>query len=192
MRRSLPGVLLATIAIGVSACSDGATPTQPGAAARTTLRADRSTDRTKTVGIMDECDPTSFNQALGPGTCSKAGSGVKFDMFVSQLTRLHVVPEWHFAPDNVNLKVGDVLAAMNMGGETHTFTEVEEFGGGIVPFLNTLAGTPNVAPECKALAPTGFLAPGATFSEVTDEVGDEKYQCCIHPWMRATVHIASR
>jgi plastocyanin len=105
---------------------------------------------------------------------------------------MQTVPSWKMAPGNVNLRVGDVLAATNAGGEGHTFTEVEEFGGGVVGFLNALAGTPNIAPECEAKQLSDLIAPGATRSEVTDEAGDEKYQCCIHPWMRAVVHIAAK
>jgi hypothetical protein len=50
------------------------------------------------------------------------------------------------------------LVAVNKGGETHTFTRVAEYGGGIVPFLNDLAQTPIVAPECSA--ETTFVPPG--------------------------------
>ena len=96
---------------------------------------------------MDECDPATFDAALNqPGACVRNG-GMKFDQFVSVLTRLQTVPAWRFAPDNVNLRVGDILAATNAGGEGHSFTEVKEFGGGVVDFLNALAGTPNKAPE---------------------------------------------
>ena len=193
MRMSLPGGVLATIVIGLAACSDASMPTKPGVSSPSTLRADRSShDHTKTVRIMDECDPATFDAAIGqPGSCVRNG-GMKFDQFVSVLTRLQTVPSWRFAPDNVNIRVGDVLAATNAGGEGHTFTEVEEFGGGVVDFLNALAGTPKKAPECVALGLSDLVAPGATKSEVTDEAGDEKYQCCIHPWMRAVVHIAEK
>jgi hypothetical protein len=34
-----------------------------------------------------------------------------------------------------------------------------------------------------------LLHPGDSSHEKTDEVGVEKYQCCIHPWMRAEVRI---
>ena len=193
MRVSLPGVVLATIVIGLAACSDASMPTRPGVSAPSTLRADRSShDHTKTVRIMDECDPATFDAAIGrPGSCVRNG-GMKFDQFVSVLTHLQTVPAWKFAPDNVNIRVGDILSATNAGGEGHTFTEVEEFGGGVVDFLNALSGTPKKAPECVALALSDLVAPGATKSEVTDEAGDEKYQCCIHPWMRAVVHIAEK
>ena len=79
--------------------------------------------------------------------------------------------------------------AVNRGGETHTFTEVDEFGGGIVPDLNERMGLTEVAPECNMLAPADFIPAGGSSSETEDEEGVEKYQCCIHPWMRAEVHI---
>jgi hypothetical protein len=194
MQVSLPGVVLATITIGLAACSDASMPTKPGITSPTTLRADRSShEHTMTVKMLDECDPATFNAALNdPNGCVRNG-GIKFDQFISLLTRLQTVPSWRFSPGNVNLRVGDILAATNVGGEAHTFTEVEEFGGGAIGFLNNLAGTPKVAPECVAM-PLGALVipPGATRSEVTDEAGDEKYQCCIHPWMRAVVHISAK
>jgi plastocyanin len=192
MRVSLPGVALATIAIGLAACSDASMPTKPGVSSPSTLRADRSSnDHSKTIKMQDECDRATFDAAVGPGTCLRNG-GMKFDQFVSVLTRLHTVPAWKFAPDNINLRVGDTRIAINTGGEVHTFTEVSEFGGGVVGFLNDLAGTPNVADGCKNLALSDFIAPGGSVSEVTDKAGDEKYQCCIHPWMHAIVHIAAK
>jgi len=63
----------------------------------------------------------------------------------------------------------------------------EEFGGGIVPLLNQLSGNTTVAPECLALEPDDFIPPGGSDSDDEVEVGTEKYQCCIHPWMRVTV-----
>ena len=53
-------------------------------------------------------------------------------------------------------------------------------------------GVPNVAPECLNLAPGDFVAPGQTFTETEDEEGDEKYQCCIHPWMRLDLHVTEK
>ena len=90
------------------------------------------------------------------------------------------------------MSVGQMLMATNKGGETHTFTEVDEFGGGIVDQLNQLSGLTTVAPECSALTPRDFLAPGASSREVEEEAGVEKYQCCIHPWMRAQVRISEK
>lgn len=89
-----------------------------------------------------------------------------------------------------DVKVGELLVATNRGGEIHTFTEVDEFGGGVVDQLNQLSGLTEVAPECAALAGGGRIAPGASSSEEEEEAGVEKYQCCIRPWMRTEVRIA--
>jgi hypothetical protein len=148
------------------------------------------------VSLMDACDPETFNApppaGAGPGTCVRNG-GVTFQNFIDMLTRFGSVGAWHMAPPNSNLLVGQHFLAVNHGGEVHTFTEVEEFGGGIVPALNALAHTPEEAPECKALESDDFIAPGATYqSDTEEETGDEKYQCCIHPWMRLTAHIREK
>ena len=133
---------------------------------------------------MDACDPTSFNAVLGAGTCARQG-GVSFDVFIAQLTKHQFVGAWHFAPGVVNMQIGQTLVARNNGGEVHTFTEVENFGGGSVPVLNQLSGNPDPAPECLALTASDSIPPGGTTSDVEDESGTELYQCCIHPWMRA-------
>jgi hypothetical protein len=148
------------------------------------------------VNLMDACDPETFNApppaGAGPGTCVRNG-GVTFQNFIATLMRFGSIGAWHMAPPDSNLLVGQHFLAVNHGGEMHTFTEVEEFGGGVVPELNALAHTPDEAPECKALAPDDFIAPGATFqSDTEQEEGDEKYQCCIHPWMRLTAHVREK
>jgi len=140
----------------------------------------------KQVQMMDACDPETFNAAIAPGTCVRNG-GVRFARFLRQLGRHQSVGAWHFAPATVNARVGQTLSAVNHGGEVHTFTEVEEFGGGIIPDLNVLAGTPVPAPECLALTGSDFVPPGGTFTDEVEESGVELYECCIHPWMRAVV-----
>jgi hypothetical protein len=141
--------------------------------------------------MFDACDPETFNAALGAGTCTRSG-GVRFDKFLEQLAQHHSIGAWHFAPSNVSMRVGELLVASNRGGETHAFTEVDEFGGGIVPELNEAIGLTEVAPECTQLAGKDFLAPGASSSEEEEEAALEKYQCCIHPWMRAEVRIREK
>ena len=37
---------------------------------------------------------------------------------------------------NKHLTLSDVLSAFNHGGETHTFAELDEFGGGFVDQIN--------------------------------------------------------
>jgi plastocyanin len=143
-----------------------------------------------TITIKDACDPDSFNAALGAGACTRNG-GVRFDDFIKLLTAHQSVGAWHFTPTQAHLAVGDVLQAVNSGGETHTFTEVEAFGGGIVPQLNELSGNTTVAPECAALKSDAKIPPGGhSEAEIEKEEGVEKYQCCIHPWMRLELHVS--
>jgi len=140
------------------------------------------------VALFDACDPDTFNAVIGPGACTRRG-GVRFENFVAELTRHHSVGAWHFAPSEVTMRVGQLLVANNRGGETHTFTEVDEFGGGNIQFLNDLVGLTTVAPECKNAVD---IPSGGSSSETEHEAGVEKYQCCIHPWMRAEVRIVEK
>jgi plastocyanin len=141
------------------------------------------------VRMEDQCDSASFNAALGAGTCKTAGS-VTFAAFNAELGATQRVALWRFVPTEIALRVGQKINATNYGGEEHTFTEVESFGGGIIPALNTASGNLTMAPECALLTSTDHVAPGGTFT--TDEassVGTEHYQCCIHPWMRANITV---
>src|SRR5205823_2728719 len=100
---------------------------------------------------------------------------------------------WRFDPTSLGVTLGQTIAATNYGGEKHTFTLVAQFGGGSVPSLNTASGNPVEAPECKTLADSDIIAPGGTFTTPAQNVvGTRYYQCCIHPWMRSTVNVASR
>jgi plastocyanin len=144
------------------------------------------------VEMRDDCDSASFNAGIGAGTCNKAG-GTTLTEFNNELNANHTVAAWAFVPSELSVTLGGRVTALNMGGEEHTFTEVENFGGGIVPALNAAAGTPDVAPECAALASNALVQPGATFTtDAADKVGVEHYQCCIHPWMRANVTVVAR
>jgi hypothetical protein len=90
-----------------------------------------------------------------------------------------------------------MLHLQNLGGETHTFTEVKRFGGGFVAFLNAASGNPVPAPECAQVVngqlvpqPPGednVFIPAGTSATVTEHQGVAKYQCCIHPWMHLTI-----
>ena len=134
--------------------------------------------------MHDICDPTTFNEAVGPGTCVRSG-GMKFDQFITQLTRHGNVQGYDFSPPSFKVNPGQSIVATNNGGEVHTFTQVAAFGGGIVPLLNQLSGNPVIAPECTALPPSAFVASGATFTTSISVSGPVLFQCCIHPWMRA-------
>jgi hypothetical protein len=141
-----------------------------------------------TVILSDGCDPTTFNDKFGEGTCIRPG-GVRLPNFLEELTNHQSVGAWHMAPNEVTLRAGEVLSAFNHGGEVHSFTEVKEFGGGFFQPINEIMGLTEI-PECAlAQAQGAVLKPGESSSEVEDEEGVEKYQCCIHPWMRAQVRI---
>jgi hypothetical protein len=87
------------------------------------------------VRMKDKCDPTTFNAAAGPGTCVGDGN-ITFAQFIKELTSAKKVGVWHFDPAAGTVDEGTVLALENRGGETHTFTKVENFGGGFVAPLN--------------------------------------------------------
>jgi len=163
-----------------SAPADHATPSHPTAPPMADVRGGSDF---RLITMKDACDPETF-AAVG---CLRTGGGVTFDHFLAQLGKHGIMRAWHFAPPTVNARVGQTLLAVNRGGEVHTFTEVEEFGGGIVPELNELSGNPVPAPECLALAAGDFVAPGGTHTDEVEEAGVEHYQCCIHPWMRTNV-----
>jgi plastocyanin len=148
-----------------------------------------SASSAQSIQLLDECDPASFNAALGAGTCTNRSSGVTFDAFNTQLNQTGSVAAWRIVPPKLEVNEGTTLPVMNMGGEMHTYTEVEEYGGGIVPALNQASGNTVEAPECAKLTNSDFIVAGAQVQHVFDEKGDEKYQCCIHPWMRQTVHV---
>jgi len=175
------------VILAQSACSDAPAPTGPNRIAPpATARMDaRASDHV--VSMLDACDGPSF--AAQGVDCSRTG-GVQFQQFISELTARGTVGAWHFAPNTLVLQLGQSFSAFNRGGETHTFTEVKQFGGGIVPILNQLSGNLVPAAECLALDPSDFIAPGGSSdSDVADEAGTELYQCCIHPWMRAVVTV---
>jgi plastocyanin len=140
----------------------------------------------RTVAMNDQCDPDSFNAAFGPGTCINNG-GVSLDTFVAQLMHTQRAGAWSFTPDPARLRDGQAVQAKNTGGEVHTFTEVDEFGGGIIPELNALSGNPVPASECLQLKDEDFIPPGGRSEADAEEPGVHHYQCCIHPWMRTDV-----
>jgi len=152
------------------------------------------------VRLRDKCDPATFSAVLGAGACVGDGN-ITFNHFSKELASAKKVGAWHFDPAGGTLDEGTVLALENRGGETHTFTKVENFGGGFVAPLNAASGNPVPAPECATSAfgqlipkPPGpgniFVNAGTT--QVGPKAGDAilpsgtttKFQCCIHPWMR--------
>jgi plastocyanin len=181
------GFWAAAVATAVAGCSDSSGPTAP--LTDPALSVAKVTSN-PTVRMEDDCDPLSFNAAIGAGTCTVQG-GTTFQQFVAELTATRVAAAWRFNPDALTLKIGSTITATNNGGEVHTFTEVKKFGGGIVTLLNQLSHLDRVAPECNALDAEDFVPPGGTYVEDIDTPGLHRFQCCIHPWMQAIVHVNS-
>jgi len=168
-----------------TACADHQSPTPPLASrdvAASPVPINGGSD--KLVSLNDACDPASFSAAGAP--CARPG-GRPFQEFIAEVISTHQAGGWAIAPSPIEARVGQHIVVVNRGGEFHTFTEVAQFhDGSINAGLNHVLGDPEVAPECKA--PTVALVPsGGTQTETVDEEGTELYQCCIHPWMRATV-----
>ena len=100
------------------------------------------------VVALDECDPVTFNAALGPDFCKNValGAATKLSDLFAKAQAGTPDPGWDFEPDTVNIKKGATLTVFDQGGEPHTFTEVAQFGGGFLPVLN--APGEGTVPEC--------------------------------------------
>jgi plastocyanin len=141
------------------------------------------------IELTDDCDPASFNAAIGPGTCVGDGE-TTFAQFLKQLSPTHVPEDWAFDPSRTTVKAGQKVIAKNVGGETHTFTCVTQFGGGVVPFLNAQGGFNTPAVLCAGETFGASAIPsGGQLGVTVGSSGTAMYQCLIHPWMRSTLRV---
>ncbi len=146
------------------------------------------------VVALDECDPVTFNAALGADFCRNVTLGAfttLSDLFAKAAAG-HPDPDWDFEPDTVNIRKGTTLVVVDQGGEPHTFTEVAQFGGGFLPVVNAPGEV--TVPECAsgfsnvAVAKTRILQ-GSQRQITGLSKGKHLFQCCIHPWMRTEVEV---
>ena len=145
------------------------------------------------VVALDECDPASFNTALGPDFCKNIALGYSttIQTLLAEAAAGTPDPKWDFEPDALKVKEGDLISVVDQGGEPHTFTEVKQFGGGFVSGLNNNEAP---VPECVngfgdvAVAKTRTLQ-GSTLLVGGLSKGTHYFQCCIHPWMRVKVEV---
>lgn len=152
--------------------------------------------------VLDDCDPASWNApppgGFGPGACVIDGT-VTIGEFLGISPNPPVLPwghpAWRNEPSYITIEPGDTVTAINDGGRRHTFTEVAQFGGGIVPSLNNPTGSRAVLPECGAAgalssaAAATLLSPGASLEVTGLGVGTHLFQCCFHPWMHAAIKV---
>jgi plastocyanin len=146
------------------------------------------------VVALDECDPTTFNAALGPDFCKNIAVGyftTLSDLFAKAQAGTPD-PNWDFEPDTLKVRAGTTVSVVDQGGEPHTFTEVAHFGGGFIPGLN--GPGEGTVPECTggfsrvAVAKTRILQ-GSQLQITGLSKGKHHFQCCIHPWMRTDVEV---
>jgi hypothetical protein len=182
-------LLLALAVTALAACVDRAAPSS-ATITGPSLATVPSPTASVTIKMRDDCDSASFNAIVGPGTCVGRGR-TTFFAFVAELEATKQAAKWVNVPWQVTAPVGVTLNVVNRGGEVHTLTHVAAFGGGVVKFLNDLTGLHKVAPECLALQPGDFVPHDGSFQIPTGGtgpgIGTHLYECCIHPWMRATV-----
>jgi len=160
------------------------------------LAATAMAGQTKVV-VLDECDPNTFNPALGnPANgnvpCLNVGGTETLSKFMSFLPTGD--PLWLFFPMQLKVDEGDTISVNNQGGENHTFTEVTQFGNGFVPGLNNPTGSTNSIPECRG----GFSNNDVAATRVAHgtstvirglKPGTHLFECCIHPWMRMEIDV---
>jgi hypothetical protein len=151
------------------------------------------------VVALDECDPTTFNAALGEGgtgfchnvALSALGYATTLNDLFTKAAAGNPDPGWDFEPDKLAIKQGTILSVVDQGGEPHTFTEVKKFGGGFITGLNDGEAT---VPECAggfsniAVARTRILQ-GSHLDITGLSKGKHLFECCIHPWMRMEVDV---
>ena len=156
-------------------------------------RSHEDSARVAQVVALDECDPATFNAALGADFCKNIALGYSttFSQLFAEAAAGTPDPNWDFEPDTLKIKEGTIVSVVDQGGEPHTFTEVEKFGGGFIPALNDGQVT---VPECAggfsrvAVAKTRLLQ-GSSVQITGLSKGTHHFECCIHPWMRMSVEV---
>lgn len=150
------------------------------------------------IVLRDDCDPTDLGWAPTGGCNRPEGDVTLAEFNALRLSPLapSVVghPAWWFDPNYLQVTSGQRVKIENEGGRVHTFTEVANFGGGRVPPLNaSQPGIPSLTPAPECLAAGVVDIPGGG-KDVVDGLapGNHKFQCCIHPWMRTMIKVASQ
>ena len=150
---------------------------------------------TSVMRMRDRCDPATFNAVLGEGACvnREGKDNVTFAQLIATLSTEKRHIGWRFKPRTTMVMAGDGVKVRNIGGEVHTFTRVKRFGGGFVPELNELLGLEPV-PECLAppsntnrFVESGDVTRFHTGHATAVPSGTTHWECCIHPWMKATI-----
>jgi hypothetical protein len=146
-----------------------------------------SSQQRRKITILDT-DPADPGWA--PPAALAEHSDVTFAEFNALLTSIHSTavvghPAWRFEPRSSRLRYRTRPCARRISAAGRTFTEVANFGGGLIPPLNIgLTFAPGGASATT-------LAPGDTAELRGLSAGYHLFQCCIHPWMRALIKVES-
>jgi len=141
------------------------------------------------ISIRDDCDPRDPTWAPSGGCLRKEGdvNMAEFRLELSSPFSAAVIGHqaWRNDPSYLEIEPGERVQIRNRGGRTHTFTEVQNYGGGKIPNPALNMGL-ITAPECPASIdiPAGGKAEVSGLAE-----GNHHFQCCIHPWMRALIKV---
>ncbi len=156
---------------------------------------DRDSDRPggrRFIAIRDDCDPK--DPAWAPtGGCLLRRGNVTFAEFARELDSPLAAAvighqAWRNDPSYLVVEAGKAIRVRNEGGRVHTFTKVAAFGGGKVPNPALNEGLVT-APECPSSID---IRPGGGMRTSGLAPGDHRFQCCIHPWMRALITVQAR
>lgn len=171
--------LTALLVLGVFAATGAATYA---------ARSDDNPNGDRRIAMRDDCDPNDPAWANFAGGCARARGHVSVAEFFGELSSplsSAVVghQSWRNDPSYLVIRAGQTVLVRNAGGRPHTFTAVANFGGGKVPPLNQGLV---VAPECPG---STDIPAGGNTSVSGLAVGNHRYQCCIHPWMRELIKV---
>ncbi len=141
------------------------------------------------IAMLDDCDPRdpAWNMV---GGCTLRQGDVTLAEFAgendSPLAAAVIGHQaWRNDPSYLEIHRGTTVAVRNDGGRVHTFTKVAAFGGGIAPNPALNEGL-QTAPECPASV---NVLPGGSTRVSGLAVGNHRFMCCFHPWMRALIKV---
>ena len=144
------------------------------------------------IAMLDDCDPRDplWNNvggcALRRGDVTLAEFAGENDSPLAAAVIGHQA--WRNEPSYLKVSIGRNVRVKNEGGRVHTFTRVARFGGGIAPNPALNEGL-QLAPECLQSV---NVAPGDSTTVSGLAIGNHRFMCCFHPWMRALIKVKER
>jgi plastocyanin len=155
----------------------------------------------KRIAVEDDCDPSAsagWNPSPPgpPGGCQQKRGNVSVAEFEEELdsplaTAVVGHQSWRNDPSYLVIEQGATVRLKNTGGRPHTFTKVNEYGAGanFVPPPHNEGLTANTPNPC---ATPVELGPGDSAKLEGLTVGNHRFICCFHPWMRALIKVKPR